>query len=797
MPGTWPGFGPNRVERFQPTPQGVTWLRENTQTAKARIQATQTKTQTAKASLGAKTDKTQTAKARLRVTRTQTQTAKARITAVATKTQTAKARIEVSTTTKTQAAKARVATPTTKAQPAKGRVRVTTAQAQNARARISATNLRILEAATPGQTVQYGDFKLDQTNGIIITSEYTGDDTSPVGLFQCEFRCRLLPSEATGNVATDDATFAARITNLETKLRIPRQTLLVKIGSSTVKNWDFTKATQTAFLIMPELVLLRQNRRDYAYSFRVRCEFPANVPANAFRRESQTATGTSLRERRTCTISAIWTSSAGKTAKENYDDGAETFFAAYLPSNVKDQYGTTATWIRADENPVTTNDENSVCSATRVYWEVFSGRRDSAARRLETIGDRRVFTCASTWVATSTGTALQNYLDGGDPFYGAVLPGPVAPGARWVLVDQDPVYNDQNGVLNVVRTYHEVVNGLREVEVRTLTEPSQLRTVVLTGAYYATELSAHQNYKVGIDKLVRDELAKLDPPFTTYESKSVPKVEGYDTTGKRYFFTWTIKEIGYPQGQGGPDDSRITISSLDLEDTTPKDPQSIPSSVSLTRLRTIRAHFVASIDYTKEKDPRTVWTDGARDYVITAVRTKLGGDPVVDVVDERVSVALHSNGLVGTLWMVVEGGSVLSMQITQTKIQVPARDFAARGDGTSMSGYPYRDVAELILKREAVFEYVVGETPPDPFGSSDVSGFGLISTSKTAQQSIDEQNASGILSLGSGWFIDRRAPVPYARMERPMTRGTDYQTVLVAQTETWRFLIALEPGVTL
>jgi hypothetical protein len=801
-----PGFGPGRGPRLRPFVQGTTWLRQPTQSGRARIQVSPSRTQTAKASIGTPTPVTQLGKARIKQLVAAIQAARARIQRTTSKTQPGRARIQKDAT-KTQTGRGRVTATTTRTQAGRGRVKVTTQRTQPGRAYIALPNRAILAPATPLLAAQYGTFKLDESMGIVITAAYDTEDTSVFGNYYIEFRLRLRPELFSGDDAADDATFASLMRAVEsdvTGLRTPRQRLLVTLNGNTEVDWNFTQAAQTAFLIQPELKCITQNRRDATYGLRVRCQFPGNVPGNFFRRESVTHVGDSITSRRTCSITATWTSSPGKTSLENYADNGDTFFNAYLPANFVDQRGTTGSWIRADESPVSTNDERSLTSSTRTYWEVFAGRRDSSGKTLITIGDRRVFVAPSLWVATSTANALQNYLDGGNALYAHLLPSPSASGMEWVLVDEEPMFNDldgfavfdsskHGGTLTVVRTYHEVLHGCRDVQMRVTTHPNQLRTVVISGTYYQTSDTAKNNYLNDVDRVVTAELLALTPAFDRYESKSVPRQEGHDVNNKRYFFTWTLNEIAYPQGPSD-DDPDITISSLDLDRDIPYDAQSVSDAIPVTRLQVIRANFTAVVDYKNSQDPNSLWETKFRGFVLNAVATKLGANAVVDLLDEKVHIGLSSSTLSGFLVLLVTGGSVLSMRIEQTLIQIPSRDFASRADGTNFSAFPYRDVAEKVLMRIAAFEFVLGSDPGNPFAGSSVSGFGMIDTGKTGQQSVDEQNAPGAMSTTAGWHIDRRAPFPYSVKDVAVTRGNGFQTVIRLQVETWRYLAALEAG---
>lgn len=656
-----------------------------------------------------------------------------------------------------------------------------------------------LAAATPRLTVQYGSYSIDESNGCILSSEYDADDTRIFGSFYIEFRCRLLAQ--TGVVATDDAAFKTLIAALEAALLVPRQRLLVKFGAQPFRDWNYgTSPAQTALLIEPELKLIEENCRDYRYGFRVRCQFPGNVPGNYFRRESLTQIGTSLRERRTVTISGQWTSDTTKTAYQRYlDSTADNFFTGALPANFTDAItGTVGTWELFSQDP-SYNDENSVLNVTRTYWEIFHGRRDAQRLTINTIGGRRVCTIPSVWAASVAQGALENYNSYGDALFADWLPTPVASG-EWVLVDEEPSVNDQDGLLAVTRTYHEVVHGLRQYEVHVTTGANGLRRVVVSGVFYATQsTTAFNNYSAQVVGLVN--LAIANEGIIRYESHSIPKVTGYDTTGLRYFFEWTILELAYAQG-ASVDDPNVTFETLDIQTLVPFEAQAIGSTIVPDRLKTVEARFVAVIDYQQNQDPVGLWQSGLRDHVLGAVTSKLGSYvSAVEVVEEDVGPGLHSNQLVGTLRMIVTGGSILSYNLVQRITQVPGRDFVGRGDGTPFSYYPYRALPEKLLYRECTLEYVVGSAPTDFFADTTLSGFGIVDTGATAQASVDAQNATSTLSF-SEWFIDRRASEPYSYTDVPTTRGdgssgSPYRTVVHRQVENWRFCAALEPGTTI
>lgn len=669
--------------------------------------------------------------------------------------------------------------------------------------------MTVAAPAVPKMAVSYGAFDLDEATGCLVTTPYDTLDQPTDGSVYLEFHCRLTEANRTGVEATDDALFYGYVAALETALRIPRQRFLAQTNGITVKDLNFGSG-MTAFLITPELRLLEEKQHDYKYSLRIRCGYVGNVVGNAYRITSSTTIGDSLSERRMCSIMATWTASNGETAYANFLAGAADFYAAYLPANLVDQHSTTGLWTQQSEDP-RFNDEQvassvggSLLTVTRVYWEIFAGRRASETKTVTTIGDQRVCTIAALYAASPDGpyNALQNFADNGGAFFAAQLPTPLTNGA-WVLVSSDPVYVDTIGTLQVTNTYQECIHGLARYTSVVTADRAGIRTLVVDGVYYATgATAARTNYTNNVQTLVTALLAAES--ITHFEALSVPLVTRTDQNGLRFFFTWTIHELAIAQGTGGFDNTNVTMEWINLEVTKPFDGQSVTAGNPVTRLQTVEATFIATISLASSggTDPVTLWNDGLRAYVVTLCGTKLGADvSTVEVVGERVGAGFHINQLVGRLTLVVEGGGVLWCRIIQCLVQVPGRDFAPRADGTAFSYYPYRCPPEMLLHREATCEYVVGTTPPVLFAESDntVSGFGLMDMGTDAQSSIDAQNSSSTMDVGENWFIDRRAAEPFSVLSAPTTRGDmgGFETVVVKQVENWRYVAALEPGTTL
>lgn len=666
-------------------------------------------------------------------------------------------------------------------------------------------------------TGTYGSFALDSTNGITLSSAYDKADTSVDGSFYIEFD--VTPNfPITGNLAADDASWKTQKAAIETALRLPRKNLIVNLGASTVEELVFTTSvghlTQTAIVVQPELRLLEENARWAHYGFRVRNQIPGNVPGNARRRESLTRKVGSLAARRTVTFTATWTSDETTgTAYARYQASALTFYAAYLPANAVDQYGTTGTWVLAQDDPQW-NDENSLVTVSQtVFYEVFAGRRESLRGDEASIGAYRVAPITGTWCASSGYTALQNYVNNGGAFFDAALLDRPSSG-RWVQVDERLAWNDAGtdasygGTLTVTRIYHETFSGLREYVTDTTEDASRLRTVRLRGTYYddsaAGGTTAVANYNAGINTLVTTVIGAVSPAIAHYESVSIPKVLRYDQNTKRLFFEWTLRELAYQQsGTSSPawNDADVTLQKLDLSVDRPFEIGSITAANPVTNLLTGTARFSYAVNFQTNQDPATLWTSRLRDHVAYAIAYQLGPYVTsIHVTLENVGVSPDGNTLVGFLRFVVVGVvTVVKCQILQRVTQIPGRRFVDRGDGDPYHAYPYRKPPKKRLFRRGYMQYVLGVGTPTLFAVGDnvVSGFTTINTGKTAQESIDDQNADGTMTVNStGWYIDPDAPEPLANTDLPQTMGdgTGLQLVEHVQEEHWIYFAALEPG---
>lgn len=680
--------------------------------------------------------------------------------------------------------------------------------------------------------ISYGGFTLDATNWITVLGEYTRAEDwaawTRTGNFYVEIDCTMPASSVTGDDSVDDPAFEAKLAALEAALTLPRQTLLVTwLGTTTILDWAFSPGTgehQSALGIRAKLVEIENSTRSVRYGFRVTCDFPGNIPSNNFRRESSTQFTLGLAQRRICTIAAEW--SAGnaatgsgnvKTARDNYTSFGDAFYAAALPSNLTDQYGTTGAWIKAYETDGPWDDEIARIHVTRVYWECFNGRQNSEIE-VDTVpvggaigtsrwDTRRICRIPSVWASDGSNTALQNYLAHGPTVFASMLPANVS-GGEWVLVDANPTLSDLDpdggrGVLHVTHTYHEPINGLWEYSAKLTSNEYNIGTVLVAGRYYKTSGgSAGANYTAGISGLVSTVVSSFG--VTHVDATSIPRAVGYTTTGLTYDFSHTVHEIAYPQNDSGYDDSNVLLETIALRHLRPFNPMSQTSGITVERMNTVRAVFSAKINAQANTNPETLWSGSLRAHVITQILAKLGSSVTsVLVIDEdvRPTIGDQVNQLDGTLELVVTGGSVLAMKLKQRVTEQTARRFVGRADGTIDSDYPYRRAFSdndfrKVLERWGFVMYVVGGagTPPTLFNTGDltVSGVNYVDPGINAQDSLDAQAATGTLTGAPGWFCLKRVKDDEA--DDWGDGASSYQTNTVTEYQAWGYLNALEPG---
>lgn len=657
----------------------------------------------------------------------------------------------------------------------------------------------------------YGAFTLDATNGVTISSEYSSAETweqwARSGVCRLRFNVEL-PSP-TGVTATDDAAFGALIAAVEASLTIPRQSFLLKLQAVTILNWNFTGGhSGTAFAIKPELTLVRHNARSYVYEFAVKCEFPGNVPGNNFRRESSRAVSFGLSQRNICSMSAEWTTGGSSSALQNYQSFGDSFYLAALPANTTDQYGTTGVWTLAFTDQGPWDDEVAKIIVRRIYWEVFAGRQEAQIQLSEittgtslgtnTLTTRRVCRIPSRWAADTVSghTALQNYLANGATYFGNALPANIS-GGSWVLVDANPTWSDEDpssgfGLLTVTHTYHEVDStGNWEFHVSETFNDVNARVLTVEGAYYPSGINtAKQNYTANISTLLASITSAAG--ITHSSAKTAPAYEGYDTTGLVYRFTRTVHEIIYPQSSVGYADSQLMLTTVDLKHQAPFNPVSQTTAIRVTRLNTVKVIFTAKFDAQVNTNPTAYWESNLQASVLTQITSLLGaGVTSVMIVDSNVGplVGDQQNTFTGVLWLIVLGGSILSLRMVQRHTQRSVRDFVGKGDGTPKSYFAYYKVPLYAeeLYREAWCEYVVGAmgTPPTLFATGDltVSGVNFIDPGVNAQASLNLQAAANPISQTSGWFCDL-----LVEEEEPTDRGSalsDFQTNILHVVENW------------
>src|SRR5262249_37128964 len=140
---------------------------------------------------------------------------------------------------------------------------------------------------------------------------------------------------------------------------------------------------------------------------------------------------------------------------------------------------------------------------------------------------------------------------------------------EWVLQDVLFDRDDEDAVLHVTRIYIEVVNGLREFDVRVARSASQAFTVTVAGVYtktaaYAQGKGAHRDFG-GLFCLKTLQAVAPNAKF----DKRPARVEEPNTTGELYAFTRVYDEIVYPQSPTAVDDENVTGFSLFVALRTP------------------------------------------------------------------------------------------------------------------------------------------------------------------------------------------------------------------------------------
>lgn len=419
-------------------------------------------------------------------------------------------------------------------------------------------------------------------------------------------------------------------------------------------------------------------------------------------------------------------------------------------------------------------------------------RQDSSTLVATTMLGRRTATITGVWTASSAGTALANYQANGDAFFNAYLPTPVANG-EWEKVSDPPLYDDENAVLQVTRTYLEVVNGLREYQVQVDQPQNQTKVVTISGFYMPTtttpgNFTAQQNYANNVGALATNILAAVG--LVNYEGTSVPKKLGYDTTGQRYFFTHVYKEILLNESASAVDDPNVADHTLTVALEQPHGPQTITPSIKVQRLQRASATYVAIFDKTQTTDPNSIWAGGLRSYVVSLISSKLGSISV-GVEDEQIDVSPDGNSLTARLSCFVKGSNVLSLQLREKIRRTGALNLVPLANGAAHAYFPYKQPPRKVLSRAAVAEILVGQPIPKLFGDTQASGFDLVATGISAQESLDQQELGNVPSSVPGWIC-----VGLDEDHFPTSRGDDdsFQTVLVTQAEDWIYVASFASG---
>lgn len=340
--------------------------------------------------------------------------------------------------------------------------------------------------ATREYTVTYGGFALGSANGCYLQAvdEKTSIRISyPEGSFRCRFVVVL--ASPTGVASTDNTSFSNLCTAVEAALRKPNQRLQVVLGNNRI-DWNPASGSRSAFRIRAECRKTggeQDSARTAEYEFEVRCLFPADLSgANNRVPESFTEAQTTISGRRIVTAQASWTASSSQTALQNYTTDGDTYFTGVLPTPV-----TNGEWVKVSEDP-RYDDENTVLTVTRVYWEVVSGLREYEVSVERTPSQARRVTVSGIYTKTASNTAKTNHDNNVGTFVSNVM---TAVGVTTYEAKPDPRierYGTTEETYFFSRTHSEIVyaqgssnddpNVVRFELTVTQTTPTLPRTVV-------------------------------------------------------------------------------------------------------------------------------------------------------------------------------------------------------------------------------------------------------------------------------------------------------------------------------
>lgn len=410
---------------------------------------------------------------------------------------------------------------------------------------------------------------------------------------------------------------------------------------------------------------------------------------------------------------------------------------------------------------------------------------ESTTETVSTITGRRTVVATAGWKGSSNTTALAEYTTNGDTYFATILPTPVASG-EWLKVDENPQYDDENAELVVTRTYWEVVNGLREVDVSVERGPSRIRRVTISGMYTKTASNtAKVNHDNNVATLVSNVMTAVG--VTSYNSVATLQTESYGTTEEQYFFRRVLDEIVYAQSTS-TDDTHVVSYSLTVGSRTPFTPRAITSSIRPEQIKTYTAFYEADIDKDQSTDLKNLWETKYRAHAVNAVQTKLNATNVA-LEEEDYSSDLTGNRIVAKLTLTARGSDVLSLELSERIQRTTSVNPRPRADGTPHSYFLFRSPPQKLLLRTARIEYVAGSQTPEVFKPGDTaSGLDLVNTGQTVFQALDNLER-GVLPNFPGWLA-----LAGDAVKTPLTRGQneEFSTIVLVQSESWLFVEKLE-----
>jgi hypothetical protein len=421
-----------------------------------------------------------------------------------------------------------------------------------------------------------------------------------------------------------------------------------------------------------------------------------------------------------------------------------------------------------------------------------NGRALSDTQVQYTLRGRRVVQVQADFTALDGKNALDTYQQQStEAWFQSRLPAAVANG-EWVM--QDALFNrdDEDAALHVTRIYVEVVNGLRESDVRVTRSASQALTVTIAGVY--TKTAAYPEAKDAHDNFVElfcSNTLKAVAPGANFDMKP-RRDELPNTTGELYAFTRIYEEIVSPQSPAAVDDENVTGFSLFTALRTPFIERTITNGVSPEPLQVADALYEADLDKTAPNgiELKALWDSKYKAHCTKAVQTKLGATQVI-LLEQRLGLDLTRNRIQATLEFLVRGPvNVLALLLSEEIDREVGVLPVPLAKGKRHAYFLFDAPGAIKLTRIALCEYVAGTTEPKFFTSGDtVSGISLTDTGRSFKDAADAIEA-GTFTLGAratsggGWIPRRQRP-----KRTPSTSGQapGISTVKLVLIEEWLY----------